>query len=326
MVPPGAKSTVSVRGAAKAASEPNARTRAMRAILIISEYSFLCFERPHGRHVGDRKRRQILVYRHSSESEPPHLHAEAAAARVVGDLRDAVFELRSAIVINGRERGIPALAVIIADAKRGAELIRGWRDIRIRVNLVAARSDEVTVVAHVHGSGAIDDAAPRRIVIALPLEAEAEDRRRGERGDDRRGVPPSIEIRKAGEVQLAREDVALARNQRASEGGIEIVFGGQIPREDLRDRIAPFRVNSIRQAELHFPRIGQQIGGVEQQSVVEVRYTGLVIVTGARLYDMLQLVAKIRLFVVDSRNRRKNEIELAFGRGPQQVRAGDDVV
>ena len=144
-MPPAAKSNVSVRGAARAASAPNVRTKAIRVILIFSEYSFLFLQRSHGRHIGNRKRRQILVLGHGSESEPPHLDAESAATRVVRDLRDAVLQRRSAIIVNRRDGRIPAFAVVIAIAECGAELIGDGRNIRVGMNLIAARRDEVAV-------------------------------------------------------------------------------------------------------------------------------------------------------------------------------------
>src|SRR5690348_6325664 len=109
MVPPGLKSTVSVWGAARAASAPKARRREIRAVRIFSEYSFLFLQRSHGRDIRDGKRSEVLVLGDRSEIEAPHLHAESAAARVVSRLRDAVEELRSAVVVDHGERCIPAL-------------------------------------------------------------------------------------------------------------------------------------------------------------------------------------------------------------------------
>ena len=72
-----------------------------------------------------------------------------------------------------------------------------------------------------------------------------------------------------------------------------------------------------------FPCIGEQIGGIEQQRVVEVRRRRSHSHSGRAAQHVLQLVAKNRLLVEDSRDGGKDEIQLAFRRGPQQIRVGD---
>ena len=63
-----------------------------------------------------------------SEIEPPYLNAESAATRVVGDLRDAVFE-RGGDIVDGGDRRIPALTGAVAVTERGTKLVRVGSDI-----------------------------------------------------------------------------------------------------------------------------------------------------------------------------------------------------
>ena len=176
--------------------------------------------------------------------------------------------------------------------------------------------------AVVHGDTAIDDAAAARIVIGLPAHAEAADRAHAQDADHRRGAARSHQEGVGGEVRRGADHVALAGNQRAAEGGVEVALLEQFPGEDLLHGIAALGVDAIGDGEQQFVGIAGQIVFVEADEADEVvADAGDIAVGDARFDHVLELVAEDRLLVEDAGQRRKNQVERKIARAAHNVGA-----
>ena len=105
------------------------------------------------------------------------------------------------------------------------------------------------------------------------------------------------------------EYIAHARSQRAPEGRVEVALLRQLPGKDLLHRIAALGVDPVGQGQFHLVGVGKQVGLVETDEPVEiVAHPSDIPVSGARLDDVLELVAKDGLLVIDARQRREDEV------------------
>ena len=102
-----------------------------------------------------------------------------------------------------------------------------------------------------------------RIVIGLPAHAEAADRAHAQDADHRRGAARSHQEGVGGEIRGGGDHVALARDQRAAEGRVEVALLEQLPGEDLLHGIAALGVNAIGDGEQQFVGIARQVVLVE---------------------------------------------------------------
>ena len=111
-------------------------------------------------------------------------------------------------------------------------------------------------------------------------------------------------------------------DQRAAEGGVEVAFLQQLPGEDLLHGIAALGVDPVGERQFQLVGVGKQVGLVETDEPVEIAPDpGHVAVGGARLDDVLELVSKDGLLVVDARQRRENQVHREIPRAPHDVGA-----
>src|SRR5207249_7224089 len=147
-------------------------------------------------------------------------------------------------------------------------------------------------------------------VVRLPLYAEAMHGAQAEQRYHGRRAARTHQEGVRRKVRRAAEHVALAGNQRASEGGVEIALLKQLPGEDLLHGVAMFGVEAIGQRQLHFVRVREQILLIKPDEAVEIRPDAVdIAVGGARLDYVLQLVAEDRLLVEHASQRWKNDVE-----------------
>lgn len=93
--------------------------------------------------IGDRKRKQKLVFVARAEVETAELETDAATIGVVDRLYGCEFQNPFWHIVVNAEAGIPAFPVVVADADCSAQLIRAGRQHRVAANLAASERDEV---------------------------------------------------------------------------------------------------------------------------------------------------------------------------------------
>ena len=289
-----------------------------------SEEAVLLAQGSQGADVADGEGDAPVAFVAQSDIIAAILHADAAAVGIVSDLGGGILDYALAVVVHGIEPHIDALAVGIAESRPEVVLVGGGRQRDVVVDLVVADQNVVLLPAVVGGKGAVDDGAIARVVIGLPLDAEAGDRTGAHQGHDRRRAARSHQKGIGGKIGTGGKDVALAGDEGAAEGFVEVALLHQLPGEDFDHGIAALGVDPVGERESQVVGIGEEVGFVETDEAVEIAAdAGHVVVGDPRLDDMFELVAEDGLFREDAGQRGKDQVERKIAGAADDVGAHD---
>src|SRR5579859_187357 len=273
----------------KANAETGERRGAQRKTGGLKDF-FLVAEISEGADVGDDEgHAELIVGAHLAESDTAVFQSEAAALAVVAELHQLILQRAVGDVVADAGGDIEAAARFAAIAGEDAHLI--GKRLQDGIGLQAKMGDgseEFAIRLDLEQRADDRNLMKLRIVFEQVLGVKESARGNLEIADDGGRVARSQSESKGRDRVQGVEDVALAVENCAAKGGIEIMLLHQTPGKQLLGLIVVrFHPQALSNAVLHFIGVGAGGIGVEADELLKIIDAGDVAIDDFRFNGVL---------------------------------------